>query len=165
MSRLGLSTEPCIRVSRWTVKRDCSTGRFLPRATRLPSVTAHLDPLLPRPDEDYSKACYPTKGQVMRAFVDRNRAVLDTNGGLDQQASGGEYDGINERYGLRGKRRVATMRQAIAVATDGFRCLDEIDLPALNETPGCAGHCLLPDAAYLRKFERERYGRGEEVPF
>ena len=61
----------------------------------------------------------------------------DAWGGLYNAGSRGEFDSVNERYGLRGKRRVKNIAQAVSVAIPKPFCLDKIDLDVLNETaPG-----------------------------
>jgi hypothetical protein len=111
-----------------------------------------------RPGEDLDQACYRTKGGVMRAFVARNRFVLDEGGGIDQPATGGEFDAVNEKW--RRKRKATTFREALVLAaggTSGHYCLTAIDLPVLNETPTCHGDCQLPDAAYVQSEDEAAY--------
>ena len=71
-------------------------------------------------------------------FVAANRDTIDAWGGLFKTGSGGEFDSVNERYELRGKRRVRSIAQAVSVTLPKRRfCLDKIDLDTLNETtPG-----------------------------
>lgn len=80
--------------------------------------------------------CYSTKRDAVKAFAVANRDVIDAWGGLFKTGSGGEFDAINERYGLKGKRRVTTIDKAIGAALPTRRpfCLDKLDLETLNET-------------------------------
>lgn len=98
-----------------------------------------------------SSVCFRRKGDAVRKFADRNRDVIDAFGGLFNRGSKGEFDAINERYGLRGKRRVVNLQQAIARAlpTKGPYCLDKLDLNTLNETAPArhAGEFRLPQEA------------------
>jgi hypothetical protein len=147
------------------VKRDCDTGAFVPKSTRdnhygAPRKRAAADPFHPQPGDRENAACFTSKGEAMRAFVSRNRDLIEDAGGLRERMTGGELDSINERYGLKGKRRVTTFAEALKVAQDGSRCLTDLDLEALNETAVCHGACVLPDAAAEAKYleqERERY--------
>jgi hypothetical protein len=107
--------------------------------------------------------CYASKSQALRAFADRNRALIDRWGGLSLEASPAEFDAINHKYDLRGKRQVRTLEQALFAALPD-PCLDRIDLAALNATsPASEAPFELPDhvidAAQRRE---ERAHRREE---
>ena len=101
-----------------------------------------------------SSVCFRLKGDAVRRFADRNRDVIDAFGGLLKPGSRGEFDAINERYSLRGKRRVVNIQQAIArvLPTKAPYCLDKIDLETLNETAPArhAGEFVLPQDAEER---------------
>jgi len=85
------------------------------------------------------KVCYPTKTDALNAFREVNWRVIDEWGGIDAEGSGGEFDAVNNRYGLKGKDKVRSIGEALWVAMPPGRpfCLDELDLDTLNETdPG-----------------------------
>ena len=48
-----------------------------------------------------------------RVFADANQHAIDRAGDMDQVSTDGSWDAVNERFGLKGKRRVKTVRQAI----------------------------------------------------
>ena len=95
-------------------------------------------------------ACFARKTDALNVFVDNNLHVVEP-WGIDRPASGGEFDAINERYDLRGKRRVRTLARALweAMPPGAPYCLDEIDLATLNDTTPAkeAGGFRLPDEA------------------
>jgi len=107
---------------------------------------------------DAGKVCYPTKTEAARAFIGANQDVIQGWGGLDLRATGGEFDSINERYELKGKRRAATLADAIWHALPSQRpyCLDRVDLATLNETRPAVelGAFRLPDVAAVARLER-----------
>lgn len=110
------------------------------------------------------KRCYRTKAAALQAFRDANRATIEDWGGLDRQDSPAEYDAVNHRYGLTGRRAVRSLSQAMWVAMPSRPpfCLDSLDLDALNATsPGQVGSGFhLPDWTHeivQRQSERERH--------
>ncbi len=126
---------------------------------------------------DPSKVCHRTKRDAARAFIAANDHVIQEWGGLDLESSGGEFDAINERYGLKGKRRARTLADAIWTALPVKKpyCLDRVDLDALNETAPALelGAFRLPDAAAIASLDvdqvepppaRRGRGRGEAGP-
>jgi hypothetical protein len=82
------------------------------------------------------KLCYRSKGDALRVFEDWNRRVIENYGGLDVQVSPAEFDAVNARYGLTGKRAARSIAEALweAMPARGPFCLDQIDLEALNGT-------------------------------
>lgn len=111
--------------------------------------------------------CYTTKSEALRSFYRANAEAIDHWGGLQNRGSRGEFDAINERYGLRGKQRATNMAEALWHAMPAGRpfCVDRIDLDALNETaPGRERPFHLPyDAIEKRAMARhyaELQGRG-----
>jgi hypothetical protein len=122
---------------------------------------------------DLSKVCHRTTRAAARAFVAANDHVIQEWGGLDLESTGGEFDAINERYGLKGKRRARTLADAIWTALPSKKpyCLDRVDLDALNETAPALelGPFRLPDAAAVATLDVEREppaptrGRGRAV--
>lgn len=139
------------------LRRDCATGRFVSRRRRADGC----DPKRPG---------YPRKSDAVRAFVDANLHVTEP-WGLESKASGGEFDSINERYALTGRRKVRTLRQAIEAAAPsggGPYYLDEFDLAALDDTaPGREhGPFRLPDAVHeFEAFEAQQRRRDDGLPF
>lgn len=128
---------------------------------------------------DPSKVCHRTKREAARAFIAANDHVVQEWGGLDLESTGGEFDAVNERYGLRGKRRARTLADAIWHALPSRRpyCLDRVDLDTLNETAPALelGPFRLPDAAAVASLDvdqvepapapaRRGRGRGEAGP-
>lgn len=113
-----------------------------------------------------SSVCFRRKSDAVRKFADRNRDVIDAFGGLFNKGSKGEFDSVNERYGLKGKRRVVNIQQAIArvLPAKAPYCLDQIDLETLNETAPArhAGDFRLPQEAeeqiaqrrYVQEYEQ-----------
>ena len=85
------------------------------------------------------KVCYWNKAPMLRAFREANQQQIEAWGGLRNKASGGEFDAINQKYGLKGKAKVNDLAGAIwhAAGTARPYCIDKIDIDALNETaPG-----------------------------
>lgn len=162
-----------------TYKRDCTTGRFLPPEERANQCgTSGTGPRKPalraRPGEDLSRVCYTTRGACARAMLQWNIRIAESASGADQLSSDGAYDSVNEKYELRGKRRVRTLGDAIlaCVPRDEPYCLDRFDLDTLNETrPGRDhGPFVLPDVVEEHKLN-EKYralieeGGAEECHF
>jgi hypothetical protein len=153
-----------------TVKRDCDTGRFLPSSTRSnrcaapvnrqPSgPLAWLRSLLRGGTED--RVCYTTKAAALHAFKEWNQREID-HWGIDRKATGGEFDAVNERYELRGARKVRTLAAAIWACQPAGApfCLDRFDLETLNDTsPGREREFTLPDPVVEKK-AYESYERG-----
>lgn len=80
--------------------------------------------------------CYRSKSEALRQFVETNQDIIQNYGGIDYPQSPAEFDAINHKYDLRGKRAARTIAQAIWAAMPSGRpyCLDQIDLDALNGT-------------------------------
>lgn len=154
-------------------KRDCESGRFL-KSSRKPN-----DCVIPKPTPwyedprpvDEQAVCYPTRSQALRAFVDANQDVIDRAGGMMQVATDGSWDAVNERYGLRGRRKVKNVRGALETVMPPGKpyCLDQLDIETLNETRPAqeAGGFRLPDVVeeerLLLKQDAEAGGRVAEV--
>lgn len=104
--------------------------------------------------EKHDRVCYATRGEALRAFREANLDITE-RWHLHDKATGGEFDSINEKYELRGKKRVKTLAEAIDAALPRGRpyCLDRLDLEALNETtPGREiGPFRLPDVVEEHK--------------
>ena len=110
------------------------------------------------PEED--RVCYDTKTKALKAFLDTNYEVVQNYGGVDYAASPSEFDAINHKYNLQGKRGVRTIAQAVWAAMPEGKpyCLDRIDLDALNDTsPARESHLAfrLPDYVYETAFAAE----------
>lgn len=123
------------------VKRGCASGRFFPRARRALGCAFKPHAKAPpwwvaRRGDRTDTPCYRSRGELLRAFVAWNVATIEAWGGLDQPGSRGEFDAVNERHELRGRRRVTTLREAIerAAPRGGPWCLDRLDVGMLNET-------------------------------
>jgi len=82
------------------------------------------------------KRCYRVKADALKAFQEANRRVIDNYGGETYNQSPAEFDAINHKYGLKGRRKVRNIAEALWVAMPSDRpfCLDNIDLDALNDT-------------------------------
>lgn len=123
------------------VKRGCVSGRFVPRSRVATGCAFTPREKLPpwwvaREGDRTERPCYRTRGELLRAFVGWNHGTIEPWGGLSQRSTGGEFDAVNERYGLRGRRRVVDLRGAIEACAPRGRpfCLDGFDLATLNET-------------------------------
>jgi hypothetical protein len=116
------------------------------------------------PEEDH--VCYDTKTKALKAFLDTNYEIVQNYGGADYTVSSSEFDAINHKYNLSGKRIARSIAQAVWAAMPEGRpyCLDRIDLDALNDTsPARESHLAfrLPDYVYEASLaaEEERYHR------
>ena len=116
------------------------------------------------PEED--RVCYDTKTKALKAFLDTNYEIVQNYGGVDYAVSPSEFDAINHKYNLHGKRAVRTLAQAVWAAMPEGKpyCLDRIDVDTLNDTsPSRESHLAfrLPDYVYEAEFaaEEERYHR------
>lgn len=120
------------------------------------------------PDED--RVCYDTKTKALKAFLDTNYQIVQNYGGVDYAVSTAEFDSINHKYDLRGKRAATTIAQAVWAAMPEGKpfCLDRIDVDALNDTsPARETHLSfrLPDYVYEAGIaaEEEKYYRSLEA--
>lgn len=116
------------------------------------------------PEED--RVCHDTKTKALKAFLDTNYEVVQNYGGADYATSTSEFDAINHKYGLTGKRAVSTIAQAVWAAMPEGKpyCLDRIDIDALNGTSPARESSIpfrLPDYVYEADLaaEEERYYR------
>jgi hypothetical protein len=110
--------------------------------------------------------CYRRKADALNVFKDYNHHVTENWGGLLQpDSTGATFDAINERYGLRGKKKVKSFAEAywVAMPPNPPYCLDRIDIKTLNELPPAQEHggFRLPDYVYdeIAKREEARYYR------
>ena len=120
--------------------------------------------------------CFATKSAALREFVDANRNLIEDAGGIEKGFGPAEFDSINVKYGLRGKRAVRTLAQAIWQAMPPNRpyCLDRIDLDALDgTTPAYVQdrRFVLPDYVYVADagarevaYYRDAAARGAKLP-
>jgi hypothetical protein len=141
-----------------TIKRECNTGRYLPRKLRAnrcgTAGQGARRPVFERPAGERpapaGTLCFRTRGALARAFRDENQNVIDAAGGLTMPHGARAFDAVNERYGLHGARRVDTLGKALLAVLPHGRpfCFEAIDLEPLNETmPGRDyGPFVLPDA-------------------
>jgi hypothetical protein len=132
---------------------------------------ARVSRFTPTPCEGYQRVCYVRRDHALRALVASNLDITES-WGLEQKASGGEFDALNERYDLKGKgkRRVTTLAAALDRALPPGRpyCLDRIDLEALNETtPGRElGPFRLPEVVAEHKaYQSYMLGLGQEQAY
>lgn len=116
------------------------------------------------PEED--RVCYDTKTKALKAFLDTNSDVVQNYGGVDYEVSPSEFDSINHKYNLQGKRSARTIAQAVWAAMPEGKpyCLDRIDVDALNDTSPARESDLafrLPDYVYETNMaaEEEKYYR------
>lgn len=119
--------------------------------------------------------CYRTKADALNVFKEYNQHVLQHRGGglYERDSSGQSFDPINHKYGLEGRHKVTTMREALWVAMPPGApyCLARIDLETLNELLPAkeAGGFRLPDHVYEEAAaggQAEYYRqRGEGAPF
>ena len=97
---------------------------------------------------------YRSRNAAFAAFVAANPRQTEV-WGLNVPASGGEFDAVNERYGLRGPKRITTLRGAIMACIAPGRpwTLATMDLDTLNETAPAWGVApfVLPDADALER--------------
>lgn len=107
------------------------------------------------------KVCYRTKGEALRAFYAANSRSISAWGGLHNKGSSGEFDAINQKYDLTGKRAARDLSSAIWYAMPPGRpfCVDRIDLDALNDTtpgrehPFHLPHDVVESKAMARQYE------------
>jgi len=167
-----------------TVKKDCTTGRFVSptvvaRGCAAPAAPAPWDRA--RPGDRRSAAVYASRGELLRAFVAWNQPTIDAAGGLDRRHAGATFDSVNERHNLKGSRKVETLRRALELSAPPapFKMRD-FDLEAVNELSGDfvgAGGFTLPPSdptrAELRAHHAElaassknkKPSGGDDVPF
>lgn len=114
------------------------------------------------------RLCYASKSDALRAFLDVNDAIVQGYGGMDYQVSPSEFDAINHKYALKGKRAVRTIADAVWIAMPQGKpyCLDRLDLDVLNDTSPAreaGAQFRLPDEAYLEMRLAEEAKRAEEA--
>lgn len=112
----------------------------------------------PAPTRD--RPCYRTKIDALRKFLEVNYRIVENYGGADYKVSPSEFDSINHRYDLTGKKACRTIAEAVWAAMPVGKpyCLDRIDLDALNDTSPAreAGvPFVLPDVVYATQMAEE----------
>lgn len=113
--------------------RDKSTVAFITaeseQQTNPPPKWWHRPSVSPR-------ACYRTKADALKVFLDTNSDIVENYGGADYEVSPSEFDSINHKYDLAGKRAARSIADAVWYAMPVGRpyCLDRIDIEALNDT-------------------------------
>lgn len=120
---------------------------------------------VPRRDQP----CYRTKTEMIKKFLDVNAGIVQGYGGADYAVSPSEFDAINHKYGLTGKKAVRTIADAVWVAMPVGKpyCLDRLDLDALNDTSPAreAGMpFILPDVVYESALAKQYAQHYAEVP-
>lgn len=120
----------------------------------------------PTPPRRRYGTCFRTKTDALNAFRAANWKTIEAWGGMDRKESPAEFDAINHKYGLKGRRAardLATAMWAALPTREPPYCLDDIDLDALNDTSPAheAGAFRLPDWAYENRYaaEQEAYYR------
>ena len=112
-----------------------------------------------RPIPTEQRRCYLSKADALNVVRDTNRRLIEEWGGMDAVSTGGEFDAINHRYGLRGKDQVKSIADALWVTMPTGRpfCIDDLDIDALNATsPGQRGAGFqLPEWVIDEQIERE----------
>lgn len=110
--------------------------------------------------KDYAQRCYPTKEQALHAFADHNHSVIEACNGLTHEGGGpAAFDAVNEKYGLKDKKKVKSIAQALwhALPSRGPFCLDKVDLAVLNDmhhAESCGAYTL-PEAVVVAKYEKQ----------
>jgi len=111
-------------------------------------------------------ACYPTKTALAKAIADRNIDLVEHWGGLERETGPGEFDSLNEKLELRGRRKIRSLGQAIWAAIPAGKpfCHEAVDWGALNETTPAAAEGYrfeIPDEAIAEAGEEgeARYWR------
>lgn len=120
---------------------------------------------IPRRDQP----CYRTKTEMIKKFLDVNAEIVQGYGGADYAVSPSEFDAINHKYSLTGKKAVRTIADAVWVAMPVGKpyCLDRLDLDALNDTSPAreAGMpFILPDVVYESALAKQYAQHYAEVP-
>jgi len=113
-----------------------------------------------RPAPPKDRQCYRTKIEALTKFLEANREIVENYGGADYQVSPSEFDSVNHKYNLTGKKAVRTIADAVWVAMPVGKpyCLDRIDLDALNGTsPAREADMLfvLPDSYYAAQMAEQ----------
>lgn len=153
--------------------KSCAVGRVF-RA--LEHGTEHDNPPRRGPEGWWrrkvssERLCYPTKAEALTAFLQANWELVAHYSGPDHEESPAEFDAINHKYDLKGKRRVRSIADAVWVAMPVGKpyCLDRLDLEALNDCAPARDFgrpFILPSAAYdeiAARKEAEHYRRMQE---
>lgn len=116
------------------------------------------------------RPCYPTKADALKAFLDVNSDIVENYGGADYEQSPSEFDSINHKYGLKGKRAARSIADAVWYAMPMGKpyCLDRIDLDVLNGISAVVHGGIefrLPDVSYeelMKSEEAAHYARMQE---
>ena len=90
----------------------------LKRLVPIPAAVQALRGQLEKPPQGWQtrwpyprrqKVCYRRKSDAVKVLLDRNQRLVDTYRGADAFVGYSEFDAINARFGLKGKRRVGTI--------------------------------------------------------
>lgn len=116
------------------------------------------------------RPCYQTKADALKAFLDVNSDIVENYGGADYEQSPSEFDSINHKYGLKGKRAARSIADAVWYAMPVGKpfCLDRIDLDVLNGISAVVHGGIefrLPDVVYeelMKSQEAAHYARMQE---
>jgi hypothetical protein len=113
-----------------------------------------------RPTPTTDQPCYPTKADALKAFLDANSDIVENYGGADYAQSPSEFDSINHKYGLKGKRAARSIADAVWYAMPMGKpyCLDRIDLDTLNGISAVVhgeAEFRLPDVSYESQLAAE----------
>lgn len=129
-----------------------------------------------KPPPGRAASCYRTKTRALTAFYNTNALSIDRDVGMDQRESPVEFEAINHKYALTGKKAARTIAEAMWAALPVKRppyCLEDIDLEALNDTDAGRriGGFRLPDwiheqraAAEQEAYYRQQYGFEGRTP-
>lgn len=135
----------------------------------LPETNPPRKSIMAVPIPQREQPCYRTKREMIRKFLDVNSDIVQSYGGADYEVSPAEFDAINHKYGLTGRRAVRTIADAVWAAMPVGKpyCLDRLDLDALNDTSPAreAGVPFrLPDVVYETELAREYARHYAEAP-
>lgn len=116
------------------------------------------------------RPCYQTKADALKAFLDVNSDIVENYGGADYEQSPSEFDSINHKYGLKGKRAARSIADAVWYAMPMGKpyCLERIDLDVLNGISAVVNGGIefrLPDVSYealAMSQEAAHYARMEQ---
>lgn len=109
-----------------------------------------------------AKVCHRTKRAALRQFLDENRAITEHWGGADLTSQPSEFDSVNTKYGLDGKKAARSIADAVweSLRSGPPYCLDSIDMDALNDTTPAQSaqdalgvQFRLPDFVFDRELE------------
>jgi hypothetical protein len=174
----GLDPHQCYEAWRdgW---KSCATRvvgyELIDRAKRAEDDEEHDNPPAGwwrKPAPRLDRPCYRTKSEALKKFLDVNYAIVENYGGADYEVSPSEFDAINHKYDLTGKKAARTIAQAVWASMPVGKpyCLDRIDIEALNDTSPAreAGLAFrLPDVVHetaMAEAEARHYAPEEPEP-